>query len=127
MPADASVLTLGSVAKYELREDASTVSIAVTDVSDQHEHLLRAFDDCRERRCSCPTDQYDKLASMRSTGTTTRSRSILSPSPAPGSIHRRSRPVWSTPSARPETPRANVADLPTRRARRHRDPPAGRL
>lgn len=54
------------MAKYELREDAATVSIEVSGVGDdrQEEELLQAFDDCRSGRCSCPTDQYDKLAAM---------------------------------------------------------------
>ena len=54
------------MAKYELREDAATVSIEVSGVEDerQEQGLLQAFDECRSGRCSCPTDQYDKLATM---------------------------------------------------------------
>ena len=58
---------IGGMASYELHEDAATVSIEVAGVRDerQEQELLHAFDDCRNGRCSCPTDQYDKLASMQ--------------------------------------------------------------
>jgi hypothetical protein len=53
--------------KYELHEDAATVSIDVSGVDDERQErkLREAFDDCRSGRCTCPTDQYDKLASMQ--------------------------------------------------------------
>ena len=30
----------------------------------EHEQLLAAFGECQEGRCSCPTDEYQKLASI---------------------------------------------------------------
>ena len=53
------------MARYEIREEASAVSIEVTGVGGQKDQLLEAFDDCRTGHCSCPTDQYDKLAAMQ--------------------------------------------------------------
>ena len=61
-----AVVSIGDMAKYELHEDAAAVSIEVSGVGSdlEEQKLLEAFDDCRSGRCSCPTDQYDKLASM---------------------------------------------------------------
>ena len=55
------------MANYEVHEDAATVSIPVDGVDDerQERELLEAFDECRGGRCTCPTDQYDKLESMQ--------------------------------------------------------------
>ena len=55
------------MAEYELHEHAATVSIEVAGVNEerQERELLEAFDECRSGRCACPTDQYDKLASMQ--------------------------------------------------------------
>ena len=66
MAAAQGARSIRGMPKYELREDAATVSIEVSGVGDerQERELLEAFDDCRSGRCSCPTDQYDKLASM---------------------------------------------------------------
>ena len=93
--------------KYELREDAATVSIEVSGVGDerQERELLEAFDDCRSGRCSCPTDQYDKLASMdvdRDADSIT--LRLSSPSRAPSSTPRSCTPVSSTRSRRPRAP-----------------------
>jgi hypothetical protein len=54
-------------AEYELHEDAATVSIDVSGVDDERQEsaLLEAFDECRSGHCTCPTDQYHKLASMQ--------------------------------------------------------------
>lgn len=59
--------SIGAMAKYELHEDAARVSIEVSGVDGerQERELLEAFDECRGGRCTCPTDQYDKLASMQ--------------------------------------------------------------
>ena len=62
-----AVRSISAMAKYELREDAATVSIEVSGIDEerQERELLEAFDECRGGRCTCPTDQYDKLASMQ--------------------------------------------------------------
>jgi hypothetical protein len=63
----ADARSIGAMAKYELREDEASVSIEVSGVGEerQERELLEAFDECRSGRCTCPTDQYDKLASMQ--------------------------------------------------------------
>ena len=65
MPKRRSRPTVAAMASYEIREEASAVSIEVTGVGAQKDQLLEAFDDCRTGHCSCPTDQYDKLAAMQ--------------------------------------------------------------
>jgi len=52
------------VARYRMRKGRSGVSIELTDVAGQERELLEAFGECREGRCSCPTDEYLKVASM---------------------------------------------------------------
>ncbi len=67
MAAPGPASSIGGMETYELLEDAGTVTIEVAGARDEHQEqeLLQAFDDCRNGRCSCPTDQYDKLASMQ--------------------------------------------------------------
>lgn len=50
--------------QYQVREDGSGVLIELTEVGTKHEALLGAFGECQAGRCDCPTDEYDKLASM---------------------------------------------------------------
>lgn len=66
MAAPRSGRSICDMARYELREDAATVSIGASGVGDerQERESLEAFDDCRSGRCSFPTDHDDKLASM---------------------------------------------------------------
>ena len=53
------------MARYRLLEDADRgVSIEVTQVAGKEEELLGAFGACQAGRCSCPTDEYRKLAAM---------------------------------------------------------------
>ena len=52
------------MAKYHIHEDDRAVSVELTDVGEKKEQLLEAFGDCQAGRCSCPTDEYKKLASM---------------------------------------------------------------
>jgi hypothetical protein len=50
--------------RYRIREEQSGVSIDLTEVSGRQDELLNAFEDCASGQCSCPTDQFEKLASM---------------------------------------------------------------
>jgi hypothetical protein len=52
------------MARYRIDTDETVVSIEVTEVGGQQEQLLEAFSECRTGRCSCPTDEYEKLSSM---------------------------------------------------------------
>ena len=53
------------MARYQVEEKASTVSIEVSDVSGKEHQLMQAFGECQSGQCSCPTDEYTKLASMK--------------------------------------------------------------
>jgi hypothetical protein len=50
---------------YRIREEGASVSIELTDVAGKHEKLLWAFGECQAGQCSCPTDQYEKVADMQ--------------------------------------------------------------
>lgn len=52
------------MAHYQVREDRTGVVIELTDVGTKQEELLEAFGECQAGRCDCPTDEYQKLASM---------------------------------------------------------------
>ena len=53
------------MARYRIKEEASTVSIEVAEVGGRQEQLMRAFADCQAGHCTCPTDEYEKLASLK--------------------------------------------------------------
>jgi hypothetical protein len=50
--------------KYTIDADGSSVAIELTEVAGRQAELLDAFGECQEGRCSCPTDQYLKVATM---------------------------------------------------------------
>ena len=51
--------------QYRISEEGTSVSIELTDVEGKQELLLQAFDECQTGQCSCPTDQYEKVAGMQ--------------------------------------------------------------
>ena len=40
------------------------LEIEISEIAGKEERLLEAFQECREGRCSCPTDEYLKLDSL---------------------------------------------------------------
>jgi uncharacterized protein (UPF0212 family) len=53
------------MARYRIDEEESAVSIAVTEVGSHRDQLMEAFGDCQAGRCSCPRNEYEKLASIQ--------------------------------------------------------------
>lgn len=53
------------MAQYEIKEDNVGVSIKLTSITGQEQSLLKAFGECQAGQCSCHTDEYEKLASMK--------------------------------------------------------------
>jgi hypothetical protein len=50
--------------KYTVDANGSSVAIELTEVAGRHAELLETFGECQEGRCSCPTDEYRKVATM---------------------------------------------------------------
>ena len=50
--------------KYRIDESKNSIDISVGDVKGDRQKLLEAFRECQEGRCSCPTEEYKKLASL---------------------------------------------------------------
>ena len=51
--------------KTKIVTDKHGVEIRVTEIASHADELMSAFKECQEGRCSCPTQEYDKLASLR--------------------------------------------------------------
>jgi len=49
---------------YSVDENGRGVDISVGDIGADREKLLEAFNECREGRCSCPTEEYKKMDSL---------------------------------------------------------------
>jgi len=49
---------------YRIEEDESGLSVELNGAAGKTDELLEAFGECKEGQCSCPTDEYKKLASM---------------------------------------------------------------
>lgn len=49
---------------YRIQEDESGISIEVAGIAGKEGQLLQAFGECQAGQCSCPTDEYQKVASM---------------------------------------------------------------
>jgi hypothetical protein len=50
--------------KYTINADDASVAIELTQVAGHQDQLLEAFGECQEGRCSCPTNEYEKVAAM---------------------------------------------------------------
>ena len=50
--------------KYKVESIEDEVNIEVTETAGEQKKLLRALQECREGRCSCPTQEYSKLDSL---------------------------------------------------------------
>jgi len=50
--------------KHVIKPDAEGLTVEVSEIAEQHEKLLTEFQACQEGRCSCPTNEYEKLDSL---------------------------------------------------------------
>ena len=50
--------------KSKITTNKSGIDINITEVEDKKEELLEAFQECSEGRCSCPTQEYQKVETM---------------------------------------------------------------
>lgn len=50
--------------KHRIDERPHGLEIEINDVQGHKEKLLKAFQECREGRCSCPTEEYKKLEAL---------------------------------------------------------------
>ena len=50
--------------KRIVKSSSEGLTIEVSDISGQQEQLLAEFQACQEGRCSCPTNEYEKLDSL---------------------------------------------------------------
>ena len=47
--------------KYAIQQKAQGLEIKVEDLGDSQQKVLESLQACAEGRCSCPTNQYEKL------------------------------------------------------------------
>ncbi len=50
--------------KYKIQPDDDRIDIEISETAGKQEELLRAFEDCQQGRCGCPTREYSKLDSL---------------------------------------------------------------
>ncbi len=48
----------------EIKKIEKGIEIDVTDVEGKRDQLLEAFQECSEGRCTCPTNEYQKLETL---------------------------------------------------------------
>ena len=53
--------------KYRISSRPRGLRINITDAAGSEQQLLSALQECKDGRCSCPTPEYGKLASMHVT------------------------------------------------------------
>ena len=51
--------------KYKIDTNDGGLDISINDVKSKKKELLEAFQECKEGRCSCPTEEYKKLESLQ--------------------------------------------------------------
>jgi hypothetical protein len=55
------------MARYRVEDQPEGVAIQVTEVAGRQRQLLEAFQECQSGHCTCPTDEYQKVAGMQLT------------------------------------------------------------
>lgn len=50
--------------KYRIESKGNETNIKISNTKGKQKKLLDAFQECREGRCSCPTEEYLKLNSL---------------------------------------------------------------
>ena len=50
--------------RYTISANDDSVAIELTGIAGHQNQLLQAFGECQEGRCSCPTNEYEKVAAM---------------------------------------------------------------
>ncbi len=50
--------------KYTIKADGPSLEIELTEAAGCQDQLLEAFGECQEGRCSCPTNEYEKVSAM---------------------------------------------------------------
>ncbi len=51
--------------KYKIESDKNKINIYIKSKADEREALLSNFELCQKGQCSCPTDEYKKLQSLK--------------------------------------------------------------
>ena len=49
---------------YRIDETEGGIAIELTNVGERQAAMLESLGECAEGRCSCPTDEYEKVAAM---------------------------------------------------------------
>ena len=52
------------MARYKIDQSDDGLTIRVTETGPGGDRLLAAFQECQEGRCDCPTDEYEKVATL---------------------------------------------------------------
>ena len=50
--------------KSKITKNNNGIEIKITEVKGKKEELLEAFQECSEGRCSCPTQEYEKVETL---------------------------------------------------------------
>ena len=50
--------------KSDIKSDSDGLTIEISEIQGSNAQLLAAFKKCQEGRCSCPTNEYEKLESL---------------------------------------------------------------
>lgn len=55
--------------KSKIIKKKNGIDINITELNDEKEKLLEAFQECSEGRCTCPTQEYEKVETLNILGT----------------------------------------------------------
>jgi len=55
--------------KSKITRNKDGINIDITELNGEKERLLEAFQECSEGRCTCPTQEYEKVETLNIDGT----------------------------------------------------------
>lgn len=50
--------------KYKIKNNDGELEIVITNIKKDKDKILENFNQCKEGKCSCPTDQYTKVKDL---------------------------------------------------------------
>jgi type II secretory pathway component PulL len=56
---------MGLLVKRIVKPNAHGLTVEVSEIEGKEEHLLAEFQACQEGLCTCPSEEYDKLESLK--------------------------------------------------------------
>ena len=67
--------------KHQIKQEQGVVNVEIEQFEGKHEKVLAALQECQQGRCTCPTNEYEKLQTLDIENAADRIKLRLTPKP----------------------------------------------